>query len=64
MTSDVMKPFTAKEIAEETSVTIELKGMRGFSIRLWIAVKLINLAKLISWFDIEIKFILDNPKGE
>ena len=45
--------ITAKEAASQAKFTIKIKRLNEFKIRTWIVTKLINLARWISWFEIE-----------
>lgn len=44
-----------KEMAKDIKVEIKLKGKKEFSIRTWIASKLVELANWIAWFNIEVE---------
>jgi len=44
----------AQELGSQVHLTVHIKRMQQFAIRQWIAFRLINLAQLIGWIDIEI----------
>jgi hypothetical protein len=44
----------AKQLANELTITVEIKRHKEWTLRLWVAAKLIKLAAWIAWVGVEI----------
>lgn len=46
--------LNAKDLAQETTITVKMTRLSQFRFRLWLAEKLIRLAVIISWIGLDI----------